>query len=639
MSLLQNIQSPNDLKNFDLAELNQLCNELRTELIQTVSNTGGHLAPNLGVVELTVGALRALNCPPDMMVFDVGHQSYVHKLLTGRLDDFHTLRTLGGISGFPKRSESDFDMFGTGHASDSLSVALGYVLAHGGYKNSKLSVQNGKELPQIVAMIGDGSLTGGMAWEALNHIGATGANMTIILNDNEMSISENVGALTSYLGRMRMDRRYWGKRERLQHHLERRGQKGKQLLDLGIRMRDSLKYLVVPGMIFEELGISYVGPINGHDIEQVETAIRMAKEVPEPIIIHAVTQKGRGYAPAEKNPTLFHGVGAFDISTGKVKPNPDAPATYTQVFGEALVKEALANPDIVAITAAMPAGTGLDIFRDHFKSHPERFIDVGIAEGHAVGLASGLAIGGKLPVFAVYSSFLQRGYDQIMGNVALQDASVVFAIDRGGFVGEDGPTHHGINDLSYLRTVPNMKILAPANEVELQDALHTALKLGGPVALRYPRGTGEGLEMPEVPSLWEVGKSLELKRAADQEVVILAVGRMVNSAMKASEILAQQGINVSVVNMRWVKPLDEIYLRDVASRHKLMVTLEENTLCGGFGSGVMEYLASQKITTPVLQLGTPDEFVQQGTVAQLLELAGLDAEGVAKSIAVRLKES
>jgi len=634
MSLLQKIQTPNDLKELNLTELNQLCAELRTELIQTVSKTGGHLAPNLGVVELTVGTYRALNTPPDMMVFDVGHQSYVHKLLTGRQNDFSTLRTYGGLAGFPKREESEFDLFGTGHASDSLSVALGYVLAQGGCKGGKFD----KDFPQIVAMIGDGSMTGGMAWEALNHIGHTGANMTIILNDNEMSISQNVGALTSYLGRMRLDRRYWGKREFVQKQLERRGNKGKQLLDLGIKVRDSLKHLVVPGMIFEELGISYVGPINGHDIEQVETAVRMAKQVPEPIIIHAITQKGRGYAPAENNPALFHGVGAFDIGTGKVKQNTDAAPTYTQVFGESLVKEAEENPDIVAITAAMPAGTGLDIFRDHFSDQPERFIDVGIAEGHAVGLASGLALGGKLPVVAIYSSFLQRSYDQIMGNVALQDAHVVFAIDRGGLVGEDGPTHHGVHDLSYLRTVPGMQILAPANERELQDALHTALRLEGPVALRYPRGSGEGLELPQSPSMWEYAKALEIKRAADQEVVILAVGRLLSSAVEASELLADQGINASVVNMRWVKPLDEDYLLRVASRHRLVVTLEENTVCGGFGSGVMEFFESQKITTPVLQIGTPDVFTTQGTVKQLLQETGLDAQSVAEKITDRLKK-
>jgi 1-deoxy-D-xylulose-5-phosphate synthase len=634
MSLLQSIQTPNDLKKLDYVQLNQLCVELRTELIQTVSKTGGHLAPNLGVVELTVGAYRALNTPPDMMVFDVGHQSYVHKLLTGRQEEFHSLRTFDGISGFPKRSESQFDLYGTGHASDSLSVALGYVLAHGANKG----VKPPKDFPQVVAMIGDGSMTGGMAWEALNHIGHTGANMTIILNDNEMSISENVGALTSYLARIRLDRRYWGKREFVQRQLERRGEAGKRLLDMGIRARDSFKHLVVPGMIFEELGISYIGPIDGHDLEQVETAVRMAKEVPEPILIHAITQKGRGYAPAENNQSLFHGVGAFDIATGKVHSNPDAAVSYTQVFGESLVREAEKDSEIVAITAAMPNGTGLDIFCEHFKDQPERFFDVGIAEEHAVGLASGLALGGKLPVVAIYSSFLQRSYDQIIGNVALQDAHVVFAIDRAGLVGEDGPTHHGVHDLSYLRTIPDMQILAPANELELQDALHTALKLEGPVALRYPRGSGEGLVLPDTPSLWEYGKAVELKRAQSQEVVILAVGRMLSSAFEASELLAQEGIGASVANMRWVKPLDEDYLREVASSHKLIVTLEENTIRGGFGSGVMEFLESAEIATPVLQIGTPDAFVPQGTVSELLELVGLDARGVSNKILARLRK-
>ena len=643
MSLLAQIQTPNDLKALDQAELNQLCAELRTELIQTVSKTGGHLAPNLGVVELTVGAYRALNSPPDLMLFDVGHQSYVHKLLTGRQEEFHTLRTYGGISGFPKITESPFDLYGTGHASDSLSVALGYVLALDAAKKEEArgdSTKPPEPFPQIVAMIGDGSLTGGMAWEALNHIGHTGADMTILLNDNEMSISQNVGALTSYLGRIRLDRRYWGKREFVQHQLERRGgTAGKHLLDLGIRVRDSLKHLVVPGMVFEELGISYVGPINGHDIEQVETAVRMAKEVPEPIIIHAVTQKGRGYAPAENNPTLFHGVGAFDIQTGTVISAPDAPPAYTKVFGDALVKEAEANPDIVAITAAMPQGTGLDIFCDHFVDQPERFIDVGIAEEHAVGLASGLALGGKLPVVAIYSSFLQRAYDQVIGNVALQDAHVVFAIDRGGLVGEDGPTHHGVHDLSYLRTVPGMQILVPANEVELVDALHTALRMDGPVALRYPRGNGEGMTLPDAPSMWEIGKSLELRRAADKDVALLAVGRMVAPTQQAAEILAQTGINTSVANMRWVKPLDKDYVLNVAAKHKLIVTVEENTIRGGFGSAVMETLADAGLSTPVLQIGTPDEFTGQGTVKQLLEELGLDAQGIAARVNERLSES
>ena len=634
MNLLESINTPEDLKHFDLAQLNQLCAELRTKLIKTCSANGGHLAPNLGVVELTVGAYRALDTPRDKMVFDVGHQSYVHKLLTGRLKNFDTLRTFGGVSGFPKRSESEYDLYGTGHASDSLSVALGYVLAHNGYKGEAVH----DDFPHMVAVIGDGSLSGGMAWEAMNHIGHTGANMTIILNDNEMSISPNVGALTHYLGRMRLDRRYWGKREALQKQLERRGDKGRHLLNLGIRLRDSVKYLVVPGMIFEELGISYVGPIDGHDIEAVETAVRMAKEVPEPVVIHAVTQKGRGYAPAENNPTLFHGIGAFDIKTGKVKSNGAAPPAYMQVFGESLVKEAKKNPDIVGITAAMPDGTGLDIFRDYFAGQPRRFIDVGIAEEHAVGLASGMALAGKLPVVAIYSSFLQRAYDQIIGNVALQDAHVVFAIDRAGLVGEDGPTHHGVHDLSYLRTVPGMKIMAPANEVELQDALHTALNLSGPVALRYPRGSGEGLDMPAEPTMWEVGKAQELKRATRPDVAILAVGRMVPAAMAASKLLAAQGINASVANMRWVKPLDEDYLTDVASTHGLIVTMEENTVRGGFGSGVMEFLEESEINTPVLQLGTPDEFTVQGTIPELLKLVGLDAESVAEKISARLKK-
>lgn len=620
--ILDSITCPQDLKRLSAQELEVLAAEIRHELVSSVSRTGGHLAPNLGAVELTLGIYRALNCPRDQVAFDVGHQSYVQKLITGRCAQFNALRTYGGISGFPKRTESEYDLFGSGHASDSISIATGVAAARD---------TRGEDF-EVVAVIGDGSLTGGMAWEALNHLGHTQTRVIVVLNDNEMSISRNVGALASYLGRIRLSRRYWGLRESLQSKLEQSGTVGQTLSNAGKTLKDSVKQLMVPGMLFEEMGIRYVGPIDGHDMTQVQAAIQSAEGADGPVLIHAVTAKGKGYTPAEEHPMAFHGISPFDPVTGKVAPS-SKPASYTSVFAQALIKEAKADGRIHAITAAMAPGTGLDKFAQHF---PDRFHDVGIAEEHAVAFAAGLAFGGELPVVAIYSTFLQRAYDQIMGDVALQGAHVVFALDRGGFVGEDGPTHHGLYDLSYLRTVPTMKILAPRNEAELADALHTALRLDGPVALRYPRGAAEGVEIPEQASLWEVGKSVTLREGND--VALLAVGRMVNTALEAADVLATQGIDARVVDMRWVKPLDEAAVLEAARMCKLVVTVEENSVRGGFGAGVLETLAAHNVEARVMNLGTPDEFTTQGKMDELLHVYGLDGEGIAQSVTQRLSQ-
>lgn len=620
--ILDSIQCPQDLKRLSTQELEVLAAEIRHELVACVSRTGGHLAPNLGAVELTLGIYWALDCPRDQVAFDVGHQSYIQKLITGRCPQFETLRTFGGISGFPKRSESEYDLFGSGHASDSISIATGVAAARDA---------RGEDF-EVVAVIGDGSLTGGMAWEGLNHLGHTQSRVIVVLNDNEMSISRNVGALASYLGRIRLSKRYWGLRESLQSKLEQSGTVGQTLSNAGKTLKDSVKQLMVPGMLFEEMGIRYVGPIDGHDIAQVQAAIQSAEGADGPVLIHAVTAKGKGYTPAEEHPMAFHGISPFDPVTGKVTPS-SKPASYTSVFAQALIKEAQADKRIHAITAAMAPGTGLDKFAQHF---PDRFHDVGIAEEHAVAFAAGLAFGSELPVVAIYSTFLQRAYDQIIGDVALQGAHVVFAIDRGGFVGEDGPTHHGLYDLSYLRTVPTMKILVPRNEAELGDALHTALLLDGPVALRYPRGASEGVEIPETPTAWEVGKSVTLRDGND--VALLAVGRMANKALEAAELLAAQGIDARVVDMRWAKPLDEAAVLEAAQSCKLLVTIEENSVRGGFGSGVLEALSAHGVEAPVLTIATPDEFTTQGTMDELLHAYGLDGEGIAQSVMRRLTQ-
>jgi len=619
--ILDSIQAPRDIKDLSESQLAQLSEEIRAVLVTTVSKTGGHLAPNLGAVELTLGIHRALDCPRDRLIFDVGHQAYVHKLITGRLERFGTLRQYDGLCGFPKRSESPFDTFDTGHASDSLSVALGLARA--------IEACGGDET--VLVVIGDGSMTGGMAFEAMNHIGHLGTPMVIVLNDNEMSISENVGALAGYLARVRLDPRYNRLRDEVESKLA-SSSFGRAVVDLGEAVKGSFKQLLVPGMFFEELGLKYIGPIDGHDVGQVQEAVERAKTSDGPVIIHAVTRKGSGYVHAEDSPDEFHGIAPFSIETGKAHKKADAPLSFTEAFSRSIVAEAGVNDRIVAITAAMPSGTGLDLFA---AAYPDRFYDVGIAEEHAVGLAAGLALGGMLPVVAVYSTFAQRAYDQMIMDVALQNLHVVFCLDRAGLVGEDGPTHHGVFDLTYLRSIPGMKVLAPADEAELAEALHTALALDGPVALRYPRGTGCGVEVPTEPTAWETGRAQIRREGSD--VALLAVGRMVGVAEGATELLAAHGVSASVVNARWVKPLDSQMVSWAVDNHRLVVTIEESTGMGGFGSAVCEALADMDLRVPMLRLAVPDCFITHGAMSRLLSDIGLTSEGVCEAVLGRLE--
>ena len=613
--ILDSIDTPCDLKGLDDAQLTTLAAEIREVLINTVSATGGHLAPNLGVVELTLGMHRALDCPDDKIIWDVGHQSYVHKLVTGRVDDFGTLRQYGGVCGFPKRSESPYDVFDTGHASNSLSAALGLACARDAAGRDET----------VVAVIGDGSMTGGMAFEALNHIGHLGTKLVIVLNDNEMSIAENVGALASYLARVRLDPRYNRLRDDVESALG-RTRLGAAMVAAGEAAKGSVKQLLVPGMLFEELGLKYAGPIDGHSVAAVQNAIARAKQVDGPVIVHVVTRKGAGYIHAEEQPDAFHGIGPFSIETGVANGSGGA-ISFTEAFSRSILAEAEGDERVVAITAAMPSGTGLDAFA---KTYPERFFDVGIAEQHAVGLAAGMALGGRRPVVAIYSTFMQRAYDQLIMDVCLQNLPVVFCLDRAGLVGEDGPTHHGVFDLTYLRSVPNLMVLAPADEAELAHMLHTALRAEGPVAIRYPRGAGAGIAMPEHPEVLEAGRA-EV-RITGHDVALLAVGRMVGASHAAADLLANDGVSASVVNMRWVKPLDLETVSWAANAHRLIVTVEENTGAGGFGAAILEGMSDLGLGTPVLRLSVPDCFVTHGAMKKLLEEVGLTPEGISAAV-------
>lgn len=619
--ILDAISSPADLKVLDNEELAILAREIRQEIVATTSVTGGHVASSLGAVDIIVALESLLDMPRDRVVFDVGHQAYAHKLLTGRREAFKTLRTYGGLSGFTKPSESPYDAHPSGHASDSLSIATGLVKAR------QLKGTDEK----VVALIGDASLAGGMAFEALNYMGNEQLPLVVILNDNEMSISRNVGALMKHLGYMRASTQYRQTRDSVQEVLESSGALGTALANFGRNMKESMKQFVIPrSMIFEQLGILCTAPIDGHDIGLLKETLATVLSTDVPVLVHVVTRKGAGYAPAVENPEKFHGIAPFDIATGEVKKKPASAPSYTSVFGKALAAEARRDERIVAITAAMKGGTGLDAYAEEF---PDRFVDAGIAEEHAVGLASGLALGGKKPVVAIYSTFLQRAFDQVIINNALPDLDVVFAIDRAGIVGEDGPTHHGIFDLAYMRMIPNMRVLAPSDEAELVHALHTALELGGPFAIRYPRGAAEGVALPEVAQTLDEGKARVVREGDD--VAILAFGRMVSRAKGAAALLALDGIDARVVDMRWVKPLDaEAIAR--AAETKLVVTVEGGILSGGVGEGVIGELARQGRIVPTLTLGVPDRFVPQGKTDHLLHDLGLDAEGIAASVRERL---
>ncbi|MEW6228272.1 MAG: 1-deoxy-D-xylulose-5-phosphate synthase [Bacillota bacterium] len=614
--LLDSLDLPGDLKTLALQDLKQLASEIREEIINTVSKTGGHLAPSLGVVELAVALHAVLDSPRDKIIWDVGHQAYAHKLLTGRHRAFATLRQYGGISGFPRRDESPHDAYNTGHSSTSISAALGIAKA----RDIKGECFN------VVAVIGDGSLTGGMAFEALNHAGHLRTDLIVVLNDNEMSISRNVGAMAAYLSRLRTEPRLLKLRQEMERLLEGIPRIGKDLAESARKLKGSLKYLVVPGMLFENLGFTYLGPLDGHDIPSIMRTVEDARAKGGPVLIHVITKKGRGYPPAEADPRKFHGVGKFDVATGEIL-HELAPPSFTEVFGDAVVRLAERDPRIVAITAAMPDGTGLDAF---MKRYPERFFDVGIAEQHAVTLAGGLASQGLIPVVAIYSTFLQRAYDQIVHDVALPGLHVVFAIDRAGIVGEDGPTHHGALDLSYLRSIPGMTVMAPADEEELVAMLDYAVGLPGPVALRYPRSPGWGRGSAPRSRPLDLGKGVVLREGSD--VAIVALGSMVHPSLRAASVLKRKGIEVTVVNARFAKPLDEDMLLEVAGRCGRMIVVEEGTIAGGLGNAVADLLARRgREHMPLVCLAIPDRFVEHGPREALLAACGLSQHHIAKA--------
>ncbi len=619
--ILDVVESPADLKVLSEEELGILAQEIREQIVATTSKTGGHVASSLGAVEIILAVHSLIDAPKDKIVFDVGHQAYAHKLITGRRDRFDTLRSYHGISGFPRPSESPYDTHPSGHASDSLSVATGLA---------KARLLKGTD-EKIVAIIGDASLSGGMAFEALNYMGQEQLPLVVILNDNEMSISRNVGALMRHLGNMRATSQYRDAREALQARLESSGVAGRALAAFGKNVKESMKQFVIPqSMIFEHLGIVCTAPIDGHNIHELRETLALVLAMDAPVLMHVVTKKGAGYEPALRDPERFHGVGPFDIRTGASTAAPSSAPSYTSVFGAALVREAQADENVVAITAAMEGGTGLKPFAAAF---PDRFIDVGIAEEQAVGMASGLAAGGKKPVVAIYSTFLQRAIDQMIIDVALPNHNVVFAIDRAGVVGNDGPTHHGVFDLVYMRMVPNMRVLAPSNEAELACALHTALALGGPFAVRYPRGAGEGVPVPEEPAVFEEGRARLVREGSD--VALLAFGRMVSSASAAADLLAEQGVSARVLDMRWVKPLDAQAIAD-AAQTGLVVTVEDGVIAGGAGAGVLEELARQGLCPRTLVLGIDDEYVMQGKTELLMRDLGLDAAGIAQRVLAAL---
>lgn len=621
--MLEKVTSPRDLKAMNVTELQRLASEIRDFIIANVGVTGGHLAPNLGVVELTIALHSILNTPQDKIIWDVGHQAYVHKIITGRRDEFHTLRQYKGISGFPRRDESVHDAFGVGHASTSISAALGMAVARD-MKGEKYTV---------AAVIGDGALTGGQAFEALNHAGHIKTNLMVVLNDNEMSIARNVGGMALYLSKLRTTESYSRIKGDIDYLLRRIPAIGDSVAKTAERVKDSLRYLVIAGAFFEELGLTYVGPIDGHDIATLQSVLTNVKKMSGPVVLHVLTQKGKGYAPAEESADRFHGIGPFCVETGLVKKCTVIP-TYTGVFGNTMVDLAEKDARIVAITAAMTEGTGLKGFAQRF---PKRFFDVGIAEPHAVTFAAGVATQGFKPVVAIYSTFLQRSYDQIFHDVCLQKLPVIFAIDRAGLVGEDGPTHHGIYDIAFLRSIPGMTIMAPKDENELRCMLKTAVDFPGPIAMRFPRGEGVGVDVSSEITTIETGKSECLKEGSD--VAILAIGDKVHTALKAALILEKLGVRATVINARFVKPLDEEMLRDVAIEIGLLVTVEDHAVNGGFGSAVGEYLQSMGWgNVKLLKIGLPDQYIEHGARSLLLEKYGLNAEGIAEKTANFVRE-
>jgi 1-deoxy-D-xylulose-5-phosphate synthase len=616
MTLLSQIESPADVHKLSMPELETLAEEIRLELIRVVTKTGGHLGASLGTVELAVALHYVFNSPDDSIVWDVGHQAYAHKLITGRLDRFETLRQEGGISGFLSRDESVHDAFGAGHASTAISAALGMAIAG--------NLEDPRSPNRVVAVIGDGALTGGMAFEGLNNAGSQHIPFIVVLNDNEMSIAPNVGAISKYLDRVRTDLRYNRAKDDIQALLEKMPQ-GDLLIELGKRWKDSFKEFVYHRMIWEELGFTYLGPVDGHDTRTLVESLRQARRLGTPVFLHVLTRKGKGFADAESDGERGHSVSA------KVSPLPGDPAPppkYQDVFAQSLIELANTNDKIVAITAAMPTGTSLNKFA---KIHPDRFFDVGIAEQHAVTFAAGLATKGYRPVCAIYSTFLQRAYDQIIHDVCLQRLPVIFAIDRAGFAGDDGRTHHGIYDLSYLGCLPGMTVMAPRDENELRHMLHTALTIdAGPVAIRYPRGAGIGADLNEPMTSLPVGEAELLRRGND--VGIIALGTMVEPALRAAETLAARGVEARVLNARFAKPVDEAAVLSAARQCGCLVTIEENVVAGGFGSAVLQILAANDVSIPVRTLGIADRIYEQASQKRLREIAGLTAAGIVHAV-------
>ena len=611
--ILKNYSGPSDIKDLSYEDLEKLAQEVRDYIIQVTSRNGGHVGPSLGVVELTIALLRVFDPPRDTVVWDIGHQGYPWKILTDRKEAFPTLRKYEGIAGFLRRVESPYDAFGAGHSSTSISAALGFRIA----KDLK-----GDE-SHVVAVIGDGAMTAGMAFEALNNAGHLKPDrFMVILNDNEMSISPNVGAISTYLSRILSGHFVQESRQKIKSLLKHFGDKPLRFMKL---TEEFIKGLISPGVIFEELGFNYIGVIDGHDIKALEKTLRNAKDIKGPVLLHVVTKKGKGYRPAEEDPVKWHGVAPYKVESGEIIKKP-SPPTWTSVFGKAIVELAEEDERIVVITPAMREGSGLVEFSKRF---PDRFFDVGIAEQHAATFAAGLACEGMKPVAAYYSTFLQRAYDQVIHDIALQNLPVTFAIDRGGLVGDDGPTHHGVFDLSYLRCIPNMVVSAPKDEQELRDLLYTAVNSSVPFAVRYPRGAAYGVPTEGFNRI-EIGTWEELLEGED--VVILAVGYPVYQAMKAAENLYKEGIKAGVVNARFVKPMDERMLLDLCERYDLIVTVEDNTVVGGFGSGVLELLARKGVSKRVVNLGVPDRFIDHGNQNLLRNLVGIDAEGIERAV-------
>lgn len=605
MKVLPSIQNPRDLRLIKKELLPMLCEELRQVIIDTASHNGGHLGSSLGAVEIITALHYVFNTPEDKIVFDTGHQAYAHKLLTGRQKEFATIRTQNGLSGFPKRTESEYDTFGAGHASTAISAALGLAIAR----------DQRKEKNKVVAVVGDGCLTGGMAYEAMQNAGLLRTDMLVILNDNQMFISKRVGALGKALTKLLTTKYMQLAEEKATNFLKRFDELGNNAAKLAKRARS----ILFPGTLFEEMGFRYFGPVNGNDINEMIEVLENLKDVKGPVMLHVVTKKGKGYKPAEEKPTKFHGIGIFDVETGDSLGKTSA-LTFTKAFSDALLKLAEKDTSIAAITAAMPEGTGLDAFRDKF---PSRYFDVGIAEEHAATFAAGLAAGGVKPIVALYSTFAQRCYDQILHDICLQKLPVVFALDRAGLVGEDGPTHHGVFDLSFLRDIPNLILAAPADENEMQHMLKTAFDAKASFVLRYPRGTGFGVKLDDEPQDLPIGKGVWLKKGKD--ATILAIGNRVHPALAAAEALKKHKIDCGVINMRFVKPLDTQIIDEALKVSKHLVTVEDNMLAGGFGSAVAEYLADKQANFKLLRLGIGDEFVEHGKVANLFDKLGLNA--------------